>query len=513
MSGSKQKLIRRQQREEGVEKRQVALQKEEHKKKKQKIATIVISAVLVVVLVVGILFSSNLFYHNFSAVTIGDTSYNAAELSFFYNSSYLNFMSNGGQYFGPDPAKPLSSQDYTEDKTWEDFFVDMAVTQLKEVTVLCDAANEEGFVLSEDDQKNLDAQFDSLSAQAENGGFPSVNAMLAQNYGKGVNEKVFKDVIQKVYLANAYRTKMTDSFEYTDEELLAYYEENKENYEKYSFIAYYADGSEDAEEGIKKEDAMAEAKEAADTLVKNVKSQDDFASKVAELSESDSAVKTQPAAALNEVYKDWVVDTARKAGDTTVIEGENGYYAIYWIEAQDAHYSTVSARHILVNVEPEEQTQEQIAAGADKVYTEEAKAEALKKAKDILAEWKKGEATEESFAQLATLKTEDPGSKENGGLYEEIYKGQMVPEFNDWIFNPARKPGDTGIVYNEGSYTGYHVIYFVGEDGNDYRLLAVKDAIRQADYSKWYDELVKDYTEKLGFTSRFVKAISLNVAK
>ena len=37
----------------------------------------------------------------------------------------------------------------------------------------------------------------------------------------------------------------------------------------------------------------------------------------------------------------------------------------------------------------------------------------------------------------------------------------MVTNFNDWIFDASRKPGDTGIV--ESDY-GYHIIYFVGDN-------------------------------------------------
>ena len=47
----------------------------------------------------------------------------------------------------------------------------------------------------------------------------------------------------------------------------------------------------------------------------------------------------------------------------------------------------------------------------------------------------------------------DTGSNTNGGLYTEVYQGQMVTEFNDWCFDESRQPGDTGIVYNEGGYT------------------------------------------------------------
>ena len=60
----------------------------------------------------------------------------------------------------------------------------------------------------------------------------------------------------------------------------------------------------------------------------------------------------------------------------------------------------------------------------------------------------------------------------------------MVSEFNDWCFDPARKSGDTGIVYNEGSYTGYHVMYFSGF-GTNYRMKLVEDKQRGNVYTDW----------------------------
>ncbi len=54
-----------------------------------------------------------------------------------------------------------------------------------------------------------------------------------------------------------------------------------------------------------------------------------------------------------------------------------------------------------------------------------------KKMEDILARAKKGE----DFAALAVEFTEDPGSKENGGLYENFPRGMMVKPFEDAAFS------------------------------------------------------------------------------
>lgn len=118
----------------------------------------------------------------------------------------------------------------------------------------------------------------------------------------------------------------------------------------------------------------------------------------------------------------------------------------------------IDVRHILVI--PEGGTTDE---NNQTVYSDDAWAACLAKAEEILKQWKAGDATEDSFAALATEKTEDPGSQSTGGLYQYVYKGQMVPAFNDWCFDESRRFGDTGIV--KTNY-GYHIMFFVyGEEG------------------------------------------------
>ena len=66
--------------------------------------------------------------------------------------------------------------------------------------------------------------------------------------------------------------------------------------------------------------------------------------------------------------------------------------------------------------------------------------------------------------ELAKKYSSDTGSNANGGLYTNVAKGNMVPEFDAWIYDESRKVGDTDIIFvdEEGYYTGYHVMYFCG---------------------------------------------------
>ena len=106
----------------------------------------------------------------------------------------------------------------------------------------------------------------------------------------------------------------------------------------------------------------------------------------------------------------------------------------------------VDVRHILV--------------AAEDPASEASWKEAEEKARKLLDEFLAGDKTEDSFATMASERTEDPGSKQTGGLYQNVVRGQMVPEFDQWCFDASRKTGDTGIVKTD---YGYHVMYFVSD--------------------------------------------------
>lgn len=85
-------------------------------------------------------------------------------------------------------------------------------------------------------------------------------------------------------------------------------------------------------------------------------------------------------------------------------------------------------------------------------------AKCLADAEKLLDEWKKGEATEESFAALAKEHSADGGSSANGGLYADLTAStNFVTEFKDWYMDENRQVGDTGLVK---SIYGYHIMYF-----------------------------------------------------
>ena len=112
-----------------------------------------------------------------------------------------------------------------------------------------------------------------------------------------------------------------------------------------------------------------------------------------------------------------------------------------------------NVRHILIQPEGGETDEE-----GNTVYTEEAWAACQTEAQRILDEWLAGEASEESFGLLANQYSQDTGSNTTGGIYTGVTEGQMVEEFDAWLFFEEHEYGDYGLVKTQ---FGYHIMYFV----------------------------------------------------
>ena len=67
----------------------------------------------------------------------------------------------------------------------------------------------------------------------------------------------------------------------------------------------------------------------------------------------------------------------------------------------------------------------------------------------------------ESMSSIAKLYSEDPGSASNGGQYNHVVKGMMVPEFEKVAF--SLKPNEISEVF-ETSY-GFHFIQLISIKG------------------------------------------------
>lgn len=480
-----------------------------------------IAVVFVLVAIAAFVWRSNIIPKSATAVSVNGENYKVAEVDFYYQNVYQSFMQQFYSYFSYMDVNPsISMKDQTvnalgamftgatEGQTWYDYLMDQTLQQIINIQALCDAAEADGFTWTDEMQAEMDATMTSIEASF--GG--SVKQYVKQVFGGTMTEKVFREEMKRSTLASAYMQDYQDSLTYSTADLTTAYSADPNLYDLVSYeglrisgTAATTDADGNAVEVTDEMEAaaLAEAKDLADKLYAQV--QDGAAmADLAEANEKASLTKSDSATYSDSVLYNWLFDDSRKAGDRALLEDEatSTYYVVEFSNRHREDYNTVDVRHILVTVNEADLDAESETYEAD---LQSRKDEAKAKAEELLAQWQSGEATEDSFAALANESSEDGGSNTNGGLYSGFPQGQMVPEFNDWSFDTARKVGDTGIVYGESAnYKGYHVMFFSGS-GLPYWQVQVSDTLKNEDLTTWHAEKIEGYTaEPHSFGLKFV---------
>lgn len=514
MSASSKKKLRNEQQTAKMTEKQVAEQKEAKKLTLYTTIFVVVLAVMVVfAIAIGVtrsISNSGVRERNTVALTVGDHEISNAELSYFYMSAINNFNSNYGNYaamMGLDTSKPLDEQVINNDTglTWADDFLNTAKDNARSVYAMADAAEAAGFTLSEDELAEIDTSISNMKMYATLYGYSSTKDFLKAQYGSGATEESYKQYVTVNTLANAYYNSYSSSLTYTDADLRAAESENYDKYSSFTYNTYYLAASKfQAEDDEDSDKAVKAAEEAANSLIgEDVATVADFDAAIAALDinkdteASSTAYTDQQYASVSTTVRDWITDSARKEGDKTVIANTTtstdddgnetkttlGYYAVFFTGSNDNTFPLVNVRHILVKFEGGTTD----STTGTTTYSDEEKNAAKQKAEEILDEWMSGDATEDSFAALANEKSDD-GDGTTGGLYENVYPGQMVSSFNDWCFDASRQSGNTGIIESE---YGYHVMYFVGKSSTTYRDYQIESELRSTDAQEWYDATVE----------------------
>lgn len=505
--------------------------------KAKHIAGKVIGIVVAVALVLGAVYAVLNFFgvpqKVLTAAKVGDERVSIAKYNLYYMDIYMGIAQQsqqydstygegyGAMYTGYDATKTPMEQAYTlgtlegfdgENPTWADYMRINALNYLQSYVAYADLAREAGVTLTEEQQQSIDEQIEELRSTAESNDY-SLNRYLVMMYGKGVNEKLLREVMEERQLAANYaeqkQEELTNAI--TDEQIETEYNENVADYALVSVSAFtvsadtssIADDATDEEKEAAQKEAMAKAKELADAYAAKVNSP----ATLLEQAKANNSTATEDSVTYEDVTPsslttyfgqaacDWVVSADRAVGDVTVVESESGYSVLYLSALP--HKDTVKpvdVRHILIAFPTDDD-------GNVVEMTDEEKQEYYTKAKSIYDQYLEN-PTEDNFATLATENTEDPGSKDNGGLYEEVNVGEMVDAFNDWCFDAARKPGDTGIVETE---YGYHIMYYVGNDHDEAWKTTVKNALSNEAFTSFDTGIIDGDTYKITESNTMVK--------
>ena len=462
-----------------------------------------IAVVFVVVAALLLVVKSGVLYRDPDAVTIDGQNYTVAQVNYYYRGLANNIAKTG--YYGLDNSKPLTDQVMNDtakmllqvtdegEVTWDQFLKEYAVKQLSLRAMVVKEAEANGMGADDAIKAEVQETISSLKESLKPEGY-SLKSYLKLAYGQGMTPSLFEELLTADEVTSHYMQHYEESLTYTVDELEADYQAHPATFDVASYEYIYFKGSApsttdadgntvqptEEESAAAKNAAAAAAKAGVAAIV--VKDAAEAAEKAAHI------VGLLPANNLTGPARSaGVFDSARTAGEGAVVEDDPNSYLVVFRSIGREEYNTVDVRHILFRVDSSSLDKDSETYDADlQALKDGAKA----KAEDALAQWQANGGTEDAFAALANELSEDGGSNTKGGLYTKITKGQMVTEFNDWCFDPARKTGDTGIVYNEGSYTGYHVMYFVGQDVPAWQV-AVENHKASEDYNAWTESLIE----------------------
>lgn len=551
MSASSKKKLRKEQDVATLTERQRAELAEAKKTKAYTIGFVVVIALLVVVAAFSMIRSAitgnGIMEKKTVAATVSNHDISNAELSYYFvdsvNNYYQDLHENYGQnanmysqiFYGVDLSKALDTQQFSEEMTWGDYFVQEALSSARSVYTLVDAANKAGVTLTSEEESSIDMKMTYMQASGATGNYPDLASFLKAIYGAGATEESFREYTRMNLLANKYFNEYAGSLTYTDADLRAKEAENYNYFTAYTANYYYVSFGSFLEGGTTDENgsttysdeenaaALAAAEEAANALAaQKFETVADFDAAIAAMpinSESEGAsstvIKHQMYANLSSLMQGWLSDSSRQYGDVTVIPNEstnadgetttNGYYVVFFVDADENLAPTSSVRHLLVAFEGGT-----LDENGKKIYSDSEKSAAKLEAEKLLKKWKDGEATEESFAALVTENTDDTASAESGGLFENISPDSSYAEnFLNWAIDESRQVGDVDIVETE---FGYHVMYFVGHSDMSYRDTMITNVLRNEQVQAWYNDMMdaNPITEK--DTSYIDRSLSLNVS-
>ena len=506
MSASREKKNRQDLASQGIQDPKAIREAEE--KAQQRKANRLYGAIAVVFVLVAALLvvvNSGVLERSATAITVDGENYTAAQVNYYYYGIKNSIINSGySSFYGIDTSVAMDKQNMSDtakmllqvtdegDITWDQFFRDYATRQLSVQVMAAKEAEANGMGEDDDIRAEVNEVIDNITAGAKEQGY-TLKSYLKLAYGSTMTVSTFKKMMTLEEVATHYMQHYQEELSYTESQLEEYYQANSSDFDVASYEYIYfkgtADSTTDADGNTVQpteaasEAAKTAAAEAAAAALERYQAGESLSVIAADYESTGSYSSVDAGSNNGSALSTWVFDKARTSGESAVVTDDPNSYVVVFHSVGRQEYKTVDVRHILFQVSTSD-----LDSSSDTYDTDLAtrKDEAKAKAEDALAQWKAGDATEDSFAALANELSADGGSNTNGGLYTEVYKGQMVTEFNDWCFAEGRKAGDTGIVFNEN--TGYHVMYFVGED-IPYWKVEVKNTLTSNDFNAWVEGL------------------------
>lgn len=281
-----------------------------------------------------------------AVVISGDLKLGNDLLMVYYWQQYYYFLSQYGNYLDGmlDPTKSLAEQYYDETHTWHDMFLDTAFQSFEENAAIYQQAIADGFVMTEESAEYLAGMSDTINDTAVEYGFEGAAEYITYFYGDTVTEDTYLVFAEMSLFSGDYRTHISD-VAYTEEEVIAYYDEHAEDYaaagvEKNDVkpvdVRHILIKPEETKDEAAWTAAEQKAQAILDEWLSGEHSEDSFAALAKENSEDGGSAsegglyKEVAPGQMTQAFNDWCFEPARKNGDYGMVKTEYGYHVMYF---------------------------------------------------------------------------------------------------------------------------------------------------------------------------------------
>ena len=479
MSASASKKKRKQLDPQGLSFRELAEQKQAEKKKKtRKNVLIVVCAVLaVLVIVYGVILLINSRYRK-TVATVGDEEI----ILPIYNTFYMTNANNMSYYNIFKPNVALRDQPNTVDGeggTMEDYLIRTTNDSIRQnYNLYIKAMADKTFSLSDDAKQYISNSIKSMETSATNAGYSSVNDYLRANFGRGYKLSDYENYLTITTTASEYTQHLQDTFAPSESDLSTAYDASPEDFDfvfyTYSTTKAEAEKTESTENteddenkssDLNTANASEPAQDAAPTYTDEAKAaaKAEAEKKQENMPEDASSTHVQKSQIANKELAEWLFDSARKEGDTTVIaQDEEGttYVTVRFDNRETNDYNRVNGYILTIDRKVEAADAEE---GSEATKAEES-SEASREGSEETEKDDEKEAEPTPDEKLATLKEglKDGMTDEEFETYVKdlkysanvrtMDKYSSIDEINEWLFDPARKAGDTETFETEDTY-------------------------------------------------------------
>lgn len=311
--------------------------------------------------------------------TAGEESLTNSELQVYYWQGVNDFYNYISYYMdtstlGLDLSQPLDQQFYNEEEgiTWQQHFLDSALSTWHRYASLSNLAKSEGFQMTEDVLAQLNDIPNQLEEMAVAYGYASAADMLTEDMGAACDMDGYMRFMTTNFYVSQYMESKSAQLMPTMEELETYYAENEEAvmamgiendgsvYVDVRHILFTPESetlNEETGEMVLTEEDWEECRQQAQDLLDQWLTGDcteeSFADLAAQFTQDPGSQSTGglytnvTVGQMVEPFEDWCFDESRKTGDYGLVKTDYGYHIMYFVQSQPTWIADLTSQ--LVN--------------------------------------------------------------------------------------------------------------------------------------------------------------------